>query len=86
MDWLFELLWDVITEIANDPRMPKWIRYPCIALAAVLVVAVITALVGGGILLWKAPALLSKLCGTFLILVALVLTILTVKRVKKKRG
>lgn len=87
MEGIFELIGDLVfemlSEVTKNKKIPRWIRYPLLMLYAVVFLAVIAGTFILGMVIWPD----SKVTAVLLIFISLLfaagLSYMTVKKVKK---
>ena len=83
MDFLFELIFDLIAEgtleLSKSVKVPKYIRYPLIAIIVLFSVAVISVILLVGIASFKENVVL----GTVFVAIAVLMTIMGIKKFRQ---
>ncbi len=90
MDMLIELVVDLLfdagLEVTKNKKISKWIRYPLIVLIVLFIIGVIGCLMCVGIVMILSKEKFQMLLGAFILLVAIVLLICTIKNIKKEKN
>jgi len=86
MEWLFEFIFELVLdgsmEISKSKKVPKYIRYPLIAILFLFVLAVIGLILYAGVLCFSE----NMLAGIFFILIGLFMVIMGVIKIKNRCG
>lgn len=83
MEFIFELILELAldgtVEVVQDRKVPKYIRYPLLAILALLFLAVIGLIIFAGIMVLEE----NILVGVFLILLGLLLFVVSIIQFRK---